>query len=256
MRKYYIAANWKMNLNKREALKLSREIDNNTKPLNSNIEVILCVPYIHISNVIENLGNSAISVAAQNCSNNKSGAFTGEVSAEMIKAYDCQYVIIGHSERREYFNESNEIVNQKIKIALENNLKVILCIGEELIDRKNQKTNFVLNSQLKECLLDIDKDSFKNIIVAYEPKWAIGTGLTPSNDEINETHNVIRNYLIDIFGSKGISVPIIYGGSLNEKNANDILKIKEVSGGLIGGASLKSESFIKIIKIAEEYTNL
>lgn len=256
MRKYYIAANWKMNLTQRDAIKLAKEIDANTKPLDSNVEVIMCVPFIHIQSISEQLSNSAISVGAQNCNENQAGAYTGEISAEMIKSYNSEYVILGHSERREYYKESNELINRKIKIALENKLKVILCIGEQLEERKEEKTNFVLNTQLKECLIGIDKELYTNIIIAYEPIWAIGTGLTPTIDQINETHNVIRNYLIEIIGSKGISVPILYGGSLNENNAGGILKIKEVSGGLIGGASLKSEGFTKIIKIAEEYTNL
>jgi triosephosphate isomerase len=256
MRKYFIAANWKMNLTQRDAIKLAKEIDTITKPLDSNVEVIMCVPFIHIQLISEYLSNSAISVGAQNCNENQSGAFTGEISAEMIKSYNSEYVILGHSERRQYYNEFNDLINQKIKIALENKLKVILCIGEHLEERKIEKTKFILNTQLQECLIGIDKELYTNLIIAYEPIWAIGTGLTPTINEINETHNVIRNYLIEIIGSKGISVPILYGGSLNENNAGDILKIKEVSGGLIGGASLKSESFIKIIKIAEEYTNL
>jgi len=256
MKKYFIVGNWKMNMAYREAVKLVKDIDSMTKPLDSNLEVVLCTPYIHIPVLVETLSHSAVRIGAQNCNENKSGAFTGEVSAEMIKSYDCDYVILGHSERREYFNESNELINKKILIALENNLKVILCIGESLDERQNDETNIVLNTQLRFCLSNIPKEEYENIIIAYEPIWAIGTGLTASNEQINETHNAIRNYLIEIIGGKGISVPILYGGSLNDKNASDILKIKEVYGGLIGGASLKSESFVNIIKTAEGYTNI
>lgn len=256
MRKYLIAANWKMNLNKTEAISLAKEIDKDTNPLNSNVDVTICSPYIHIPELIDYLMYSAISVGAQNCNENEKGAFTGEISSEMIKSYGCEYVIIGHSERRQIYNENNELINEKIKIALKNELKVILCIGESLEERKSDKTNLILNSQLKEALVNITSDLIENIIIAYEPIWAIGTGITPTLSEINETHNAIRNYLIEIFGSKGINTPILYGGSLNDKNASDILKIKEVNGGLIGGASLNSDSFVKIVKIAESYTEL
>jgi len=254
MKKYFIVGNWKMNLAYREANKLAKDIDSMSSPLDSNVEVVLCSPFIHLPILVDTLSNSAIQVGAQNCNENKSGAFTGEVSAEMIKSYDCSYVILGHSERREYYCESNEIINQKINLALENKLKVILCIGESLEERQENKTTLKLNGQLKSCLAGIDKDEFENIIIAYEPIWAIGTGLTASNEQINETHNAIRNYLIEIIGSKGISVPILYGGSMNDRNAKDILGIKEVFGGLIGGASLKAESFVHIIKIAEGYS--
>lgn len=256
MRKYLIAANWKMNLNKQEAIALAKEIDKETNPLNSNVDVTICSPTIHISELIDYLMYSAISVSAQNCNENEKGAFTGEISASMIKSYACDYVILGHSERREIYKESNELINLKIKSAFENELKVILCIGESLDQRKENKTNFVLNEQLRNCLTGIDKSNFQNLVIAYEPIWAIGTGVTPSINEISETHNVIRNYLIEICGSIGIKIPILYGGSLNENNASEILKVNEVNGGLIGGASLKSESFVKIIKIAEKYTEL
>lgn len=256
MRKYLIAANWKMNLNKTEAISLVKEIDKETNPLNSNVDVTICSPFIHIPELIDYLMYSAISVGAQNCNENEKGAFTGEISAEMIKSYGCEYVIIGHSERRQLYNEKNELINEKVKIALKNDLKVIVCIGESLDERKSDKTNIILNTQLKESLIGITSDLIENVIIAYEPIWAIGTGITPTLSEINETHNAIRNYLIEIFGGKGINTPILYGGSLNDKNASDILKIKEVNGGLIGGASLKSDSFVKIVKIAESYTEL
>lgn len=255
MKKYFIVGNWKMNLAYKEAKKLAKDIDSMTKPLDSNVEVVLCSPFIHLPILVDTLSNSAIQVGAQNCNENKSGAFTGEVSAEMIKSYDCTYVILGHSERREYYCESNEIINKKIQTALDSKLKVILCIGEFLEERQENKTNLKINEQLKSCLENIDKNDFENIIIAYEPIWAIGTGLTASNEQINETHNAIRNYLIEIIGSKGISVPILYGGSMNDKNAQDILGIKEVYGGLIGGASLIAESFVQIVKFAEGYSN-
>ena len=247
MKKYILAANWKMNLVQRDALKLAREIHQNSNPLDSNIDVILCPPFVHISSLVNELQNSAIQIGAQNCNENPQGAYTGEISAEMLKSYDCDYVILGHSERREYYSESNELINKKIKIALSNKLKVILCVGESLEERQSDKTNIILNKQLTECLLGINKEHFGKIIIAYEPIWAIGTGVTQTINEITETHNVIRNYLIEIAGGKGITIPILYGGSLNEKNASEILKINEVSGGLIGGASLKSNSFLQII---------
>jgi triosephosphate isomerase len=142
MRKYLIAANWKMNLNKTEAISLAKEIDKDTNPLNSNVDVTICSPYIHIPELIDYLMYSAISVGAQNCNENEKGAFTGEISSEMIKSYGCEYVIIGHSERRQIYNENNELINEKIKIALKNELKVILCIGESLEERKSDKTSF------------------------------------------------------------------------------------------------------------------
>lgn len=256
MRNYIIAANWKMNLNKNEAINLAKEIESNSNLFSQNVKVIVCTPYIHISDLVDYFNFSSIQVGAQNCNENEKGAFTGEISASMIKSYGCEYVILGHSERREIYNENNELINNKIRIALKNDLKVILCIGESLEQRKEGKTNAILNQQLKSCLSNLNSSNFENIIIAYEPIWAIGTGITPTLEEINETHNVIRHYLTEICGNAGIKMLILYGGSLNEKNASDILKIKEVGGGLIGGASLKCESFTEIIKIAGDYSNL
>lgn len=251
MRNYLIAANWKMNLNKLESSNLFNEIGKAIKNLNENVELLICAPFVHLDNLVELRQNHYpnLMVGAQNCNEKDSGAYTGEISAPMLKSYSCDYVIIGHSERREIYNESNVLINEKLKNALRNELGVILCIGESLEQRKSNQTNEVLSKQLSECLNEIS--TLQNIVIAYEPIWAIGTGLTPTLEEIDETHTFIKNYLKQLFKIDFINTKILYGGSLNDKNAESILNIKSVDGGLIGGASLKFDSFSHIIKTAE-----
>ena len=251
MRNYLIAANWKMNLSKTESSNLFNEIGKGIKNLNENVEVLICAPFVHLDNLVELRQNHYpnLMVGAQNCNEKDSGAYTGEISAPMLKSYNCDYVILGHSERREIYNESNVLINEKLKNALRNELGVILCIGESLEQRKSNQTNEVLSKQLSECLNEIS--TLQNIVIAYEPIWAIGTGLTPTLEEIDETHTFIKNYLKQLFKIDFINTKILYGGSLNDKNAESILNIKSVDGGLIGGASLKIDSFSHIIKTAE-----
>ena len=256
MRNIIIAGNWKMNLTISEAVEL---INSLTKILTAPIpliKVVVCPPFINLLKIKEISSGSPIHLGAQNCFSEMKGAYTGEVSVNMLKAVGCEYIIVGHSERRAYFNETDEFINKKLKIILSKGINPILCIGEKLEDRKNNNTSNVLKEQLDGCLEGIDSDGINNIIIAYEPVWAIGTGISATITEIVETHSWIRNYFLenfDEFVSNQIS--ILYGGSMNEKNAMDILSQSNVDGGLIGNASLNSESFLSIINVAKKIKN-
>lgn len=239
MSKYLIAGNWKMNMDIDESISLVNSIISNDK-----VEVLICPPSTNIYSV-KNAINNSIKVGAQNSYYQENGAFTGEVSNQMIRSAGAEYVIIGHSERREIFNESNDLINKKVKSALANQLIPILCIGESLDERKSDQTNDVLSKQITECLDGINNE----VIIAYEPIWAIGTGLTPTSEQIEETHKFIKNYVNDNFSYQP---KVLYGGSLKDTNAQEILSINPVDGGLIGGASLVSDKFNKIIQIASE----
>lgn len=244
-----------MNTVGQEAVNLSkgilekvREIDNDK--LYDDFSILICPPYINIPIVSEIVKGTKIKLGAQNCSDKLQGAFTGEISVQMIKYFQCSHVIIGHSERRQYYYENNYLINQKLKIILESGLNAIVCIGETLEERKSGKTYKVLGSQLKEGLKDIKTDSYKNIIVAYEPVWAIGTGVSAETKQVEEAHTYIRKELEDIFGYEAKDMIIQYGGSVNEKNANELLSLENVNGALIGGASLKVDTFVSIIHSA------
>jgi len=249
MSKYLIAGNWKMNTTIPEAKELVNNILIHSIKLENknNNEILFCPPFTHLYPIGEIIKDSNLSLGGQNCLQELGGAFTGEISPSMLNDVGCKYVILGHSERREFFCETNELINKKISIAIENDLIPIYCIGESLEERNNGTTNNKLKVQIKEGLKDIEG----NLVIAYEPIWAIGTGLTPTIEQINETHNFIRGLLIELFGSLGKDIKILYGGSLNDKNATDILPIENVNGGLIGGASLNADKFNKIIEIAE-----
>lgn len=249
MSKYLIAGNWKMNTTISEAKELVNSVSAHSKNLDnkSKNEILFCPPFTHLFPIGEIIKESNLSLGGQNCLQELKGAFTGEISAAMLKDVGCKYVILGHSERREYFCETNELINKKIRISIDNNLIPIYCIGESLEERNSGTTNDKLKVQIKKGLKDIKGD----FVVAYEPIWAIGTGLTPTLEQINETHDFIRGLLVELYGSTGENIKILYGGSLNDKNATDILPIENVNGGLIGGASLNAEKFTKIIEIAD-----
>ncbi len=249
MRKKIIAGNWKMNLSLSEGEKLADVIMAEMPA--TTAEVIIAPSFIHLANVSAKVRGTSIKIAAQNCSQHNAGAYTGEVSAEMIKSSGAYYVIIGHSERRVYFKESNELLLQKINKAIEYKLKVIYCIGENLAQREAGNHFDIVHEQLKAVLFNLSAQATVDTIIAYEPVWAIGTGKTATPEQAQEMHAYIRDTIKTHYNADvANAVRILYGGSCNEQNAASILTLPDVDGGLIGGASLKAESFISIIKAA------
>jgi triosephosphate isomerase len=248
-RKAIIAGNWKMNKTPNEAKALLAEIIPAVK--DADCEVIACVPYVDLSVALEATQGTNVKIGAENCHWAESGAFTGEVSAPMLKAIGVEYVIIGHSERRQYFGETDETVNKRVRAALDSGLTVILCVGELLDERKKGVTMEVVRSQTKIALQGVSNEELDRIIIAYEPVWAIGTGETATAEQADEVNHAIREVLGEIYCPKCASrVTIQYGGSMNAKNAAELLAKVDVDGGLIGGASLKAEDFSVIVKAA------
>ena len=249
MRKTVIAGNWKMNNDLKESEKLIVDLKNLLQNEKPNCDVIVCPPYTSLSEASKLLKGSQIKLGAQNMHFEENGAFTGEVSASMLKSVGCEYVILGHSERRHIFGESNEIINKKIKKALSAGLKPIFCVGELLEERENGTTNDVVKKQILKGLAEISADDMKNIIVAYEPVWAIGTGKTASPAQAQEVHEFIRD-LIEITYSLEIANDLViqYGGSVKPDNAKELISQKDIDGALVGGACLKADSFMGIIK--------
>ncbi len=252
MKQMLIAANWKMNKTPGESLLFVNELLKWVRKRNPKSQILICPPYLSIPSLFEILQKSRIHLGAQNCHYEKKGAFTGETSPEMLSAAGCEYVIIGHSERRTYFHENDELINKKIKSTLNFGLKPIFCIGENLIERKRLLTNNVLERQIRIGLEEISSDLLNRIVIAYEPVWAIGTGISAANEQIKDAHDFIRNLLSQLFGNTGKDVMILYGGSLSSKNAEDIFSLENVNGGLIGKASLDVEEFTRIIEISEK----
>ena len=248
MRKKIVAGNWKMNLNLQEGTALAKEVNNRVKDLNlNNVSVILGTPFIHLSEA--NKCADAISIAAQNCATEISGAYTGEISAAMIASTGTKYVILGHSERRNYYGETSETLTKKVARALENKLDIIFCIGEALAERESNQHFEVVKKQISEVLFHLDENQISHVILAYEPVWAIGTGKTATAEQAEEMHAFIRNLIIEQFGSTTAdNITILYGGSCNAKNADELFSQPDVDGGLIGGASLKADDFMTIIK--------
>ncbi|NLN55008.1 MAG: triose-phosphate isomerase [Clostridiales bacterium] len=251
-RRTVIAGNWKMNKTPAEARELINAIKAEiTGKDTSNCEIVACVPFVDIAVAVEAAQGSPVKIGAQNVHWEKSGAFTGEISAAMLKATGVEYVIIGHSERRQYFGETDKTVNSRVKAALEENLKVILCVGELLEEREQGVTAEVVSRQVKIDLLGITAEQMKNIIIAYEPVWAIGTGKTATSEQADEVCGLIRNVLENLYGREVAGATTIqYGGSMNAKNAEELLSKVNVDGGLIGGASLKANDFGVIIDAA------
>ena len=249
MRKKIVAGNWKMNLDYAEGISLFSEIVNMVKDEKKGDQIaIICAPSIHLHSLAK-LGGTAVSIGAQNCHQKESGAYTGEISAKMIKSVGCEYVIIGHSERRQYFAESDELLAEKTVIALQNALTPLFCIGETLDERNNGSYFEVLKSQLVNGVFTLSSEDFSKIVIAYEPVWAIGTGLTASSAQAQEVHAFIRQEIAAQYDAAvAEQTSILYGGSCNPKNAAELFAQADIDGGLIGGASLKSRDFLDIIK--------
>ena len=240
-----IAGNWKMNKTPSEAAELIKDLIPLVK--NTKAEVVVCPPYVCLATVAELVKGTNIKLGAQNLHFKDSGAYTGEVSAEMLKAVGVEYVIIGHSERRQYFAETDETVNLKVKKALAAGLTPIICVGESLEQREKGVTNEFVGMQIKLALEGLTSGQVAGLIIAYEPIWAIGTGKTATSDQANETIGAIRSAVRDVFADAADQVRIQYGGSMNPKNASELMAKKEIDGGLIGGASLKAEDFSKVV---------
>ena len=250
MRKYIIAGNWKMNKTFAEASELSKLIARDFAECTS-IDIVLCPSYTVIKSVSDVVSETQIKIGAQNVSSQDDGAFTGEISHTMLKDLFVKYVILGHSERREYLNESNELINKKLLKVLDKNLKPILCVGETLSEREKGITKEVIQNQLDICLLNASSDRFDDIVIAYEPVWAIGTGKTATAEQAQDVHSFIRERISNHFGQDASkAVRIQYGGSMKGSNAEELLSQPDIDGGLIGGASLDAQSFGEILRIA------
>lgn len=246
MRKPIIAGNWKMNKTPSEAVQLVKEL----LPLvqDAKAEVVVCPTYVCLPAVAEAIQGSNVKLGAQNLHFEKSGAFTGEISADMLKELGVQYVIIGHSERRQYFAETDETVNKKVKTAIAAGLTPIICVGESLAQREQGITGEIVSMQTKLALSGLCGEDVAKLVIAYEPIWAIGTGKTATSDEANETIGDIRNAVKEVFGCEvAEQVRIQYGGSMNPKNVSELMAKEQIDGGLIGGASLKAEDFSKVV---------
>lgn len=251
MRQKIVAGNWKMNLEYNEGLAIFSEVINMVNDeVTGPQTAVVCCPYTYLHSLSQLVkGHSKISVGAQNCHQEEAGAFTGEISAKMIRSVGAQYVILGHSERRQYFGESNELLAKKTNVVLVNSLKPIFCIGETLDEREGNRFFEVIKSQLSEGLFHLQKEQFAQVVVAYEPVWAIGTGKTASSAQAQEIHAFIRQEIATKYGQEAADeTTILYGGSCNTKNAHELFSQPDIDGGLIGGASLKSRDFVDIIK--------
>ncbi|MEO9849607.1 MAG: triose-phosphate isomerase [Reichenbachiella sp.] len=248
MRKKIVAGNWKMNNNLEAGIKLAQEVLEKATG-NEEAQIVLGTPFIHLNKLAESIvGKKGIEVAAQNCSDKASGAYTGETSAEMVKSTGVNYVILGHSERREYFNETNQELAAKLDLALANNLVPIFCCGEPLEIREKEEHYAYVKQQLTESLFHLSANDFAKTVIAYEPIWAIGTGKTATSAQAQEMHAELRNHLADHFGQElADTCPILYGGSCKPSNAQEIFAGADVDGGLIGGASLNADDFLAIV---------
>ena len=252
MRKKIVAGNWKMNTTLESAIRLASEIDTRLADSKKNVNdvtVLLFPPYPFIHSVADVVNPEKIGVGSQNIANQPKGAFTGEVSAEMIASIGVSHTIIGHSERRAYYGETNEILAQKVDLALANNLDVVFCCGEKLEEREADRHFDVIKTQLSETIFKLSSDQMQHIIIAYEPVWAIGTGKTATPEQAQEIHAFIRNLLNENFNATlADAVSILYGGSCKPSNAKELFSQPDIDGGLIGGAALKAEDFVQIIE--------
>jgi len=250
MRKKVIAGNWKMNMDLHQSQKLVSEIINGLGK-DTKADVIVCPPFTSLSEASSLLKDTHIKLGAQNMHFEESGAFTGEISADMLKSVGCEYVILGHSERRVIFNESDKMINKKVKTALAKGLKPIFCVGELLEQRESGETMKVISAQVEKGLEGITSEQIKNIIIAYEPVWAIGTGKTATPQQAQEVHSFIRELAAKKFSASAAENLIIqYGGSVKPENSGELLSQKDIDGALVGGACLKADSFLGIIASA------
>ena len=248
MRKKIVAGNWKMNMNLQDGVALAKEINEALVADKPNCEVIICTPFIHLASVAGVLDSTVVGLGAENCADKAKGAYTGEVSAEMVKSTGAQYVILGHSERRQYYGETAEILKEKVDLALANGLKILFCCGETLEEREAEKQNEVVKAELEGSVFHLDAEAWKNIIIAYEPIWAIGTGKTATSDQAEEMLAYIRSTVAEKYGAEAAEeTSILYGGSCKASNAPELFSKPNIDGGLIGGASLKCADFKGII---------
>ena len=251
VRKAVIAGNWKMNKTRPEAKALLEEL----KPMVADVkdvEVVACVPFTNLETALAVTAGTNIKIGAENCHFEKSGAFTGEISADMLAEMGVEYVVLGHSERRQYFAETDETVNKKIKAAFANDLKPIVCVGETLEQREANQTQEIITKQTELALQGLTEEQVQNTIIAYEPIWAIGTGKTATSEQANEAIKSIRDKICQIYGQNVANGVIIqYGGSVKSNNAKELFEMSDIDGGLVGGASLKPDEFAKIVNYAD-----
>ena len=251
MRKIIVAGNWKMNKTAKEAAQFFTEF----KPLVAdikNVEIVIGAPFTALETAVRETAGTNIKIAAENMNANDSGAYTGEISPLMLKDLGVEYVILGHSERREYYGECDKIVNEKVKAALKHGLKPILCIGEKLEERENGTTEAIVKEQIVGGLKDVSASDMVNVVLAYEPVWAIGTGKTATPEQAQEVHAFIRNLLTELYNTEvAENVTVQYGGSMNDANAAELIAQKDIDGGLVGGASLIPDKFTVIVKAGE-----
>jgi len=247
MRKKIVAGNWKMNNGLSETIELINNLKQNLS--DSDVKVMIAPSYPFLKTAVDQVGDGSIEVISQNINDNKSGAYTGEVSIDMLNSIGVNTTLIGHSERRAYYNEDDALLLKKINLALESNMDIIFCFGEELKDRKSNSYFDIVKAQLENTVMKLEPNSWKNIVLAYEPVWAIGTGETASAEQAQEIHKFVRNCISEHFSSEiADNVPILYGGSVKPSNAVEIFNKKDVDGGLIGGAALNAHDFVEIIK--------
>ena len=248
MRRKIVAGNWKMNTMPAEGVELAKAVAAKRHEAGSNVELIVCPPFTHLSEVVKVTRGTGVAVGAQNCAAEEKGAYTGEVSAAMLASLGVEYVILGHSERREYYGETSETLNRKMAMAYANKLVPIYCVGEKLAEREAGKHFDVVGAQLREVVFNLTTEQFAHLIVAYEPVWAIGTGKTATPEQAEEIHAFIRKILAEKFGEAAENTPILYGGSCKPSNAPELFAKSDVDGGLIGGAALDADSFLGIAK--------
>ncbi len=255
MRRLFVAGNWKMNTTASSAQALASEVAAAVKSSQPDVDVAICPPFPYLIPVGHSIADSPVMLGGQNAYFEKSGAFTGETSLEMLVDVGCRWVVIGHSERRQYFGETDELINKKIHAAWQRGLDVIFCVGEVLQDREANRTESVLNAQLQGGLAEVDASQLHKLVIAYEPVWAIGTGVTASPEQAEAAHAFIRNWLVQRFDQPSAdAMRIQYGGSVKTDNALELLSQPNVDGALVGGASLKSDQFLGIIAAAAKLT--
>lgn len=253
MRKNIVAGNWKMNTTLAEGVGLAKDVNEALKGVDAKCDVIVCVPFTHLASVAAVIDQKKLGLGAENCADHVKGAYTGEVSAPMVASTGATYVILGHSERRQYYGETSEILKTKVNLALAENLTPIFCIGEVLEERENGTFLDVVTKQIQDALFDLSAEDFSKLILAYEPVWAIGTGVTATADQADEGNSFVRAAIAEAYGADvAETVTIQYGGSMNAKNADELTSKVNVDGGLIGGASLKAQDFSVIVKAASK----
>ena len=248
MRKNIVAGNWKMNTTLAEGVGLAKDVNEALKGVDAKCDVVICVPFTHLASVAAVIDSNKLGLGAENCADHLKGAYTGEISAPMVASTGATYVILGHSERRQYYGETSETLNRKMEQAYANGLVPIYCVGENLDEREAGKHFDVVKAQIEEVVYNLSEEQFKSLVIAYEPVWAIGTGKTATAEQAQEIHAYIRKVLAAKFGAAAEECPILYGGSCKPSNAAEIFAKQDVDGGLIGGAALKAEDFLAIGK--------